>query len=97
MRASLLLFTLFAALGCDAEMFHTTGCFDTETVLDQCPQASELEPEDLYLPYSCGGDLHIMSIDGEGEPTIIQTIITSPGCCYPVTVIDRDSVDDCDI
>lgn len=96
MRSNPVLLTILAAIACDTETFQSTGCFNTETEPEQCPPAAEVEPSDLYLPGRCGDDLHITSVDGEGAPTEIQGQTgATPGCCYPVTVVDTDANGEC--
>lgn len=93
MRSNPVLLTILAAIACDTETFQSTGCFNTETELEQCPPAQDIEPGDLYLEGMCGDDLQITSIDGEGvsREIQVQTEEVIPGCCYPVTVVDTDT------
>ncbi|HEX2880301.1 MAG TPA: ferritin-like domain-containing protein [Polyangiaceae bacterium] len=97
MRPSPVLVTILAAIACDTETFQSTGCFNTETELEHCPPAAEVAPSNLYLPGLCGDDLEISSVDGEGTPTDIhgQDGSSTPGCCYPVTVVDTDTGAEC--
>jgi hypothetical protein len=96
MRPNPVLLTILAAIACDTETFQATGCFNTETVLEQCSPAADVEISSLYLPGLCGDDLQIISIDGEGTPRDVQRQAdTVPGCCYPVTVVDTDTGAEC--
>jgi hypothetical protein len=97
MRSNPLLLTILAAIACDTETFQATGCFATETELEQCPPAKDVALGALQLEGMCGDDLQIISIDGEGVPRDIQGQVVQPvsGCCYPVTAVDTDTSASC--
>ncbi|HEX5101123.1 MAG TPA: hypothetical protein VFV94_16545, partial [Polyangiaceae bacterium] len=64
-----------------------------------CPSGSQVSPQSLFLPDKCGDDLEIDTVNGDGT----LTTLTSDGgdeskaCCYPVTVIDHDTNQECAI
>jgi hypothetical protein len=62
-----------------------------------CPSGDQVSPKALFLPGQCGDDLEIDEVNGNGT---LETLTSDSGtesqaCCYPVTVTDHDTNQEC--
>jgi hypothetical protein len=62
-----------------------------------CPPASEVNPDELFLPGKCGDDLEITEVRGAGMrgTTKLQSGDDLETCCYPVEVTDHEPSEEC--
>ena len=56
-----------------------------------------MSTKSLSLPGKCGDDLEIDSVNGDGTLTTVTNEggVESKACCYPVTVIDHNTNEEC--
>jgi hypothetical protein len=99
MRKSPLLLSILGALsGCEAgEPFTDEGCMYVSADETSCPPQAAVDPDDLFIHFTCGGDLEITEVTGEGERTTLtnQDGTMREACCYPVKGVDTDPEMEC--
>jgi hypothetical protein len=82
---------LFVIFGCSGEDVGPTTAFLANVEEDDdCPAASSLSPDDLYLSVGCHST--IVAIRGEGERGLVPSRENCcgaifPGCAYPVDAV----------
>jgi hypothetical protein len=101
-HTSPLLLSILAALsGCSAHeeppvvdpptvaTYQGDGCIIVEESTAQCASGADVQPDELFAPWTC--DVEVLTVDGDGTLTTVsfQTGETQPACCYPVTGIDN--------
>lgn len=97
-----LLLSILAALGgCSAHddpplddpppvaTYEGEGCVLVEEATTDCVSGAEVNPEELFAPWTC--DVDVLTVNGDGTLTTVsyQTGETYPACCYPVSGIDN--------
>jgi hypothetical protein len=99
MRKSPLLLSILGALsGCDpGEPFEDEGCMHVSASETSCPSRDSVDPDDLFIPFACGGDKEITEVTGEGTRTTLtrQDGTMREACCYPVKGVDTDPDSEC--
>lgn len=103
LQTSPLLLAILAALGgCSAHgedppieqpptvaTYQGDGCVVVEDGTTECASGAEVQPEQLFAPWTC--DVEVIAVNGDGNLTTVtfQTGDEELACCYPVTGIDR--------
>lgn len=89
---------LGALSGCTSS-FSDRGCMNVPPEQTMCPSGSQVSPKSLFLPGKCGDDLEIDEVNGDGTLTTLtnDSGTQSQACCYPVTVIDHNTNQECAI
>jgi len=95
-RSGLLVSILGAIAGCTSS-FSDRGCMNVPPEQTTCPSGSKVSPKSLFLPGKCGDDLEIDEVNGDGTLTTLtnDSGTQSQACCYPVTVIDHNTNQEC--
>lgn len=72
-----------------AATYQGDGCYLVEPGTAECASAADVNPADLFAPWTC--DVDILAVHGEGQLTEVtfQVGDSEPACCYPATGIDN--------
>ncbi len=72
-----------------AATYDGEGCVLVEESTTECVSGANVQPEELFAPWTC--DVDVVAVNGDGTLTSVsfQTGETSPACCYPVSGVDN--------
>jgi hypothetical protein len=89
---------LGAISGCTSS-YDDTACMDVPVEQTTCPSGNQVSTKSLSLPGQCGDDLEIDEVNGDGTLTTLtnDSGTESKACCYPVTVIDHNTNQKCEV
>jgi hypothetical protein len=95
-RSGLLVSILGALAGCSSS-YPDRACMHVPPEQTTCPPGKQVSTKSLFLPNQCGDDLEIDEVNGDGK---LETITDDAGtqsqaCCYPVTVVDHNTNQEC--
>jgi hypothetical protein len=92
-----LLVSILGALSACSTSFDDEGCMAVAETAASCPSGDDVKPSQLFLPGKCGDDLEIVEVNGNGTLKKLgsETGETNPACCYPVTVVDHNTKQEC--
>ena len=91
--------SILGALPACTTSFSDRGCMHVPPEQTSCPSPDKVSPKDLFLPDKCGDDLEIDEVNGGGtlEKLTDDAGTESQACCYPVTVTDHNTNQECAI
>jgi hypothetical protein len=101
MRNTRLLSMILVAAGLPAcgQRFDGTACIDVPEDATACPDAGDVDPDDLFVPNDCDGT-KVRSISGDGVfqdigGDVVDTANPHVGCCYDAVLVDPNPSMEC--